>query len=380
MNADFLNIHKLKVIRILDFVDMPILTLETDPTGRYYLSYLIEWNDDDAFELRAILPVSDKRLNKIINKQISIYNAFKKHESELYIAKYNLETGDIIEVTNNVTADEILKEISPNYDFTSADLYERIFEVERYAKIEHKRVLDLYVKAKDLTEELKIWVLSLANDFLSLVKNITGIKLDEFPIVITQGSLGLTILMDYEPQLFETAEQIKIRKLIKAFEINETEELKSIFQDDNDKLKKINSYVKLLKKITRQDDSIQVQAAFSDPETDISIYGVLDRPKAKRIIEFIQRTTLQETEYELTGHFLKVDFKRSRPSFVFEEDSEGVLYKGIIVNTLIEKLKEQNIKVPTQEYKIKIKEQRKLKVDIEEEEIKYFLIDVLEEL
>ena len=148
----------LKVLEVLDYADFPLLTLEIDEIGNKYLSYLIRIVDKE--EIRAILQISQDRVNCIKSGEMSIIAAFDNAENRsVYVAAFNLDTG------SNTSAYLLpsayfnsLKYIDEEYTYFMEPPHAPTFrpaELIGLAVRKQKLVLDLYLQSSNLISSVK---------------------------------------------------------------------------------------------------------------------------------------------------------------------------------------------------------------------------------
>lgn len=84
-----------EVVELLDFEELPILYVETDPIGTLYLSYLDRYIDDDI-EQRLIIKISKEQLQKVKKGLISVKSVFKAPETQYnFLVHLNQINGNI---------------------------------------------------------------------------------------------------------------------------------------------------------------------------------------------------------------------------------------------------------------------------------------------
>lgn len=71
----------LEVVEVLDFQNFPVLTIEQNPTGFKYLSWLYQFGPD-GIEQRFVVPVTEARLDALKTGALSPRDAFAASELE----------------------------------------------------------------------------------------------------------------------------------------------------------------------------------------------------------------------------------------------------------------------------------------------------------
>ncbi len=88
---------ELEVVEVLDFQTHPILTVEQNPSGFKYLSWLFQFTPG-GLEHRFVVPLTEARLEALKTGILSPKEAFDESELELvYSIFYDEETGDMKE-------------------------------------------------------------------------------------------------------------------------------------------------------------------------------------------------------------------------------------------------------------------------------------------
>ena len=87
----------LEVVEVLDFQNFPVLTVEKNPTGFKYLSWLYQFGPDGV-EQRFVVPLTEARLDALKSGAISPREAFSESELEqVYCILYDEASGEVKE-------------------------------------------------------------------------------------------------------------------------------------------------------------------------------------------------------------------------------------------------------------------------------------------
>ncbi len=87
----------LEVVEVLDFQNFPVLTVEKNPTGFKYLSWLYQFGPDGV-EQRFVVPLTDARLDALKTGALSPRDAFAESELEqVYCILYDEASGEMKE-------------------------------------------------------------------------------------------------------------------------------------------------------------------------------------------------------------------------------------------------------------------------------------------
>ena len=169
----------LEVVKAFDFELEPTFLLEKDTIGNFYLSYLID--SDENIEQRAILPVSFERLNVILKKEMNLADAFNNPENNsIYIFDIYHNNGNVINsylLPKSILND--LELIPLNYDYEYFDekkvsLNEK--EIIIYSNTKRKIVIDFYVKSQNLINNIKPYAFNkVFTPFVDIIKSLLEI-------------------------------------------------------------------------------------------------------------------------------------------------------------------------------------------------------------
>ncbi|MEK7256683.1 MAG: hypothetical protein AAB316_18155, partial [Bacteroidota bacterium] len=91
------NLSDHQVLDVLDFTHFPILTVEANPTGFNYVSYLVEFTRQEGLEQRISIPVSTGKLEALKSGKISVKELFDNSElGQVYCLFYDENSGETI--------------------------------------------------------------------------------------------------------------------------------------------------------------------------------------------------------------------------------------------------------------------------------------------
>jgi len=84
-----------EVLELLDFEQLPILYVKTDPIGTLYLSYLDKYLNENI-EQRLVIKISKEQLEKVKKGLISVKSVFKSPETPyIFLVHLNQLNGNI---------------------------------------------------------------------------------------------------------------------------------------------------------------------------------------------------------------------------------------------------------------------------------------------
>ena len=373
---------ELEVVDILDSADLPILNIERDVIGNKYLSYLVDASNDQ--ETRAIIQVSEERFTEVLSGEISIHDSFFNPENGVvYLINFDLNTGDHLSsyLIPAFNFNE-LKLISKSYHFKIGVPIKKVTidssEVVNYAIRKNKLILDLYIQSQNLINSIKPYAIyKIVTPITEIIKSFLSIDArtqDKYLAFsnLRQGSLGITIEVNYSQNLFLEKETEQLANLLLLLNAETREDFELIIgKTKSDKYLKYYSI--LIKSIIDNDASLNT--AYGNPITKEFNSVILDKKKAVKAREIFEETfdTIEDVE-EIEGHFLEIDIDRKEPSFKLLSPEENITIKGKIDQSLIETIKNDMINLGKERYLFTVKTVYTPETTVRSEEVKRFLI------
>lgn len=372
----------LTVVDAFDFREDPILLLEKDVIGNSYLSYLVDCTVDS--EKRIFLQVSDERLNSILEKEISIRNAFSNPENQfVYIAEFSLKDGEPISAY--LIPGQVFSEINPideeykveiNYMFNKPILNE--FEILSYSERKQKLIFDFYLQSQNLVNNIKPFAIyKVLTPIVEIIKSLLSFdnrNADRFLAFsnIRQGSLGITIEINYSHDLFLEKESEVMETIIQLLNAQKKSDFESIISKaTNDRY--IKEYTTIIKTLIENDANLYT--AYANPVTKKILTSILDKKRAIKAKEIIDETidTIEDIE-DIVGAFLEIDIDSKEPSFKIHSNEEDITIKGKFELSILDKVKNDYLNIGKESYKFMIKTIYKPETTLRAEEIKRYMI------
>jgi|LakMenEpi03Aug12_release.lakeMendotaPanAssembly.Ray.scaffolds.fasta_scaffold02379_2 hypothetical protein len=388
MNID--NKHKLqefpltlKVIEAFDFREEPILLLERDTIGNNFLSYLVESNG--IIEQRIYLQISKDRLGEIIEKSISIYEAFQSPENNhIYIAEFSLEFGNVL-AAYILPAYEFLKinPINKNYDIDIELPLNNIVldtvELLNYSERKNKLVFDFYLQSQNLINNIKPYAFyKIFTPIVEIIKSMLEFdnrNADKYLAFsnLRQSSLGITIEINYSNDLFLQKETEVLETIMQLLNAQEKDDFDLVIsKSKNDKF--IKEYSTIIKAVIDNDASLDT--AYANPITQTIIRSSLDKERAQKAKVILDEKfdAIEDVE-EIVGTFLEIDIDAKEPSFKIYSNEDSVTIKGKFELSILEKVKNDFVNIGKEKYKFYIKTLYYPETTVKSEEIKRFMIN-----
>lgn len=373
----------LRVIEAFDFKEIPILLLEKDVIGNNYLSYLVKSNGTD--EQRIYLQVSKERLGAIIDKEITLQEAFSLPENNhIYVAQFSLQTGEPLSsyiIPSNIFSEinPISKEYQIDIDYSFSEVLLDNSELLSYAERKHKLVLDFYLQSQNLINNIKPYALfKVLTPIVEIIKIMMGFdsrNADKFLAFsnIRQSSLGITIELNYSQDIFLEKETAVLETLIQLLNAQEKEDFQQIISKTKNE-KYIKEYAIIIKAVI--ENNANLHTAYANPITKQIFTSTLDKGKAEKAKMVLDETlAIIEDVEEIIGTFLEIDIDSKEPSFKIHSNEEDFTLKGKFELSIVEKVKNDFVNIGKESYKFSIKTIYYPETTLKAQEIKRFLID-----
>ena len=374
-----------KVIEAFDFREDPILLLEQDLIGNFYLSYLSNIQSDN--EQRIYLQLSKERLGVILENEMTLCNAFLYPENNyVYILDFNLNNGNVTNAYLIPNSDiHLYLTIPEDYlvetNFQLNNLTIDVPEIISYSERKQKLVLDFYVQSQNLINNIKPYALfKIFNPLIDIVKNMLSIdnrNVDKYLAFsnLRQSSLGITIEINYSHDLFLQKETIVIERVMQLLNASEKSEFVNIISNSTNE-KFIKDYSIIIKSII--DNDANLFTAYANPITKNVITSKIDKVSAQKVKLILDESfdVIEDIE-DVTGTFLEIDIDSKEPSFKVHSTSEDITLKGKFEISMLDKVKNDFINIGKETYKFSIKTMYHPETTVKSEEIKRFMIDYI---
>lgn len=373
---------ELEVVKAIDFQLEPTFLLEKDAIGNSYLTFLLD--SDENVEQRAILPVSQEKLIKILAKEITLSEAFNNPENNsIYIVEYSLETGDPLKVY--LIPQKVIKRLNiipEDYTFDFFDGGQVSLDEEKiitYSIAKRKVVFDLYLKSQNLVDGIRPYAISkVLIPFVDTIKSMLGInsrRLEHHLVFsnIRQSSFGVTIEIDDPNDLFIEKEINASKLLINLLNADD----KTDFENITTKTKKSNyirHYSQIIKAIIEND--AQLYTAMASPFENRVYKSIINKQRAEKVKTIIDEAFDVIEDIEIVkGIFLEIDIAAKEPTFkILNLDDQSKL-RGKIELSLREKLSNDYVNIGKEPYEFTIKTIYHPETSVRPEKIERFLID-----
>ncbi|PSL23456.1 DUF6575 domain-containing protein [Dyadobacter jiangsuensis] len=370
----------LTVLEVLDFIDFPILTVESDEGGNKYLSYLVSMSEEE--ELRAILQVSSDRLNDVKSGNLSIHDAFHKAESNsVFIATFNLDNGD-----------DTAAFLVPSYYFNNLGMINPGYavsikvqpavvnphELVGFAIRKNKVVLDIYLQSRNLVQNVKPYaIFNVVTPIVNIIKtflSIDGRNQDKYLAFsnLRAASLGVTIEVNVSRDLFLERETREISLLISLLNSSTKEDLEYVIgRTRSDSHWK--SFATIVNAVIKNDATLN--ASYANPITGEFRSTVLGVERAAILSQILQEQfdVIEDIEI-IEGSFLEIDIDAAEPSFKVWNMEDNSVVKGRINADIVEVIKGDHINIGTDIYRFDIKVVYTPQTTTKKESTKYFLL------
>jgi hypothetical protein len=373
----------LKVVKVFDFREEPILLLEKDNIGNSYLSYLVK--SDRKHEQRIYLQISKERLEAIIEKDISLFDAYNKPENNhIYVFEFSLENGKILK--SFLLPAKMFIEINPiskDYDIDIDYSFNKITldtkELLNYSDRKQKLLFDFYLQSQNLVNSIKPYafykVFMQIVEIIKIMLEIDNRNADKYLAFsnIRQNSLGVTIEINYSEDLFLEKETKVLETLIQLLNAQEKEDFEHIISKTKNE-KYIKNYTSIIKAVI--DNNADLHAAYANPINKEIRTSVINKERAEKAKLIIDETFKEIKDIEeITGIFLEIDIDHRKPSFKILSAEEKSIFKGKIELSILEKVKNDFVNIGKETYKFTIKTIYYPETTVNAEKVKRYLID-----
>ena len=372
----------LNVLEAFDFQGEPILLLEQDKIGNFFISYLLD--SDSEIETRSYIQVSAERLSTMLENKINIQEAFENPENEIiYIIQFNLAFGNILN-TFLIPSDEVINEFIPtNYDFKFEYNYNEISinsaQLLNYSERKNKLVFDFYLQSQNLISSIKPYALyKVFTPIIEIIKtllefdNRTADRYLSFSN-LRHSSLGITIELNYSNDLFLEKETDALNKIIKLFTADSQEEFSNlIFSTKNNKY--IKDYSTILKSII--ENNAILSTAYAHPNNKEVKSAIIDVEHAKKVKLIINESLDVVEDIEvIEGIFREINIDAKEPSFKIYIDNEDVSLRGKFDPSVLETLQSDYLNIGKERYKFILKTIYHPETSVKSEEVKRYLME-----
>ncbi len=371
-----------EVIKIIDYLTDPFVTLEGDAIGNMYIGYLIDTNKE--IEQRLYVQISKKVLKELLTQQITVKDVILSSKlNYAYIINYLLETGlpQKIFLIPSSLLNEIVSQEIPD-DYYVYDNGEPILETESLLFEADKKnaiLIDFLIKSPNLIAGVKPYVIDkILNPIIKLLRSFLELpnqKVDNFLSFsnIRQSSFGATIEI-YSEEFFKEKEDKAVNILMELFSSEDKTDFDKIISETI-KQTFINDYSTIIKTLIKQQANFFIASA--NPISKEVKQTVLSMEKAAKIKEIIdEEYPIIEDIEEINGKFYDINIKTSR--FVVKIEEEDDFIKGKIDSSLIERIKQEKVNLGSNIYRIIIKTVYHPPTTVKEGKIERFLIDYSE--
>ncbi|MFA7122471.1 MAG: DUF6575 domain-containing protein [Candidatus Delongbacteria bacterium] len=371
------------VIEAFDFRDVPNLLLEKDSIGNLYLSYLYNINDES--EERIYVQISKERLSEISEKNISIYEAFRRPENKsIYIIEFLIESAKV--VSSFLIPDYVFSEINPIPHDYDVEIFKAIsipeldsVELLNYSEKKQKLIFDFYLQSKNLSNNIKPYAFyKVFTPLVEIIKSmleVDGRNADKYLAFsnFRQKSLGISIEINYSQDFFlykESEVMETIVQLLNAKDKKDFENLIPKFRNE----RYIKEYSTIIRTII--DNDANLFTAYANPVTKVIHKSNINREKAEIVKSIINETyeTIEDIE-DIIGTFLDINISTKEPSFVIQAQEDGLLVKGKFETSITNKVIEDFVNIGKEVYKFTIKTIYQPETVVKSENIKRFMIN-----
>lgn len=373
----------LKVIEAFDFREEPILLLERDIIGNNFLSYLIYSNHE--LEQRIYIQVSNERLAEIIEKKISISNAYSSPENNhVYIADFSLKFGSVLD--SYILPKSVFAEINPISASYDCDIEYHIekpildhVELLHYSERKQKLIFDFYLQSQNLISTIKPYAFfKVFTPIVEILKSMLEFDSRNADKILAfsnlrQSSLGITIEVNYSNDLFLEKEGHVLETLMQLLNAQEKEDFDIIISKTKNE-KYIKEYATIIKAII--DNNANLETAYANPVTQKVFVSSLDKERAQRAKVILDEKfeAIEDVE-EIIGTFLEIDIDSKEPTFKIYSFEDNITVKGKFELSILEKVKNDYVNIGKEKYKFFIKTFYYPETTVKAEEIKRFLIN-----
>ncbi|MFP3834213.1 DUF6575 domain-containing protein [Chryseobacterium sp. SIMBA_028] len=376
---------KLSVVEAFDFSEEPILLLEQDEIGNFYLSYLTYSNGEADVETRSYLQISKEKLQNLFENKISVYQAFSKPENgSVYVIDYDLHTGDTLNAflipANNIAEYDLVPDwYNYNFDYSIKEVELSDTYILNYSEKKQNLIFDFYLQSENLKSSIKPYAFfKVFTPLVDIIKNLVGFdsrNADKYLAFsnLRQASLGITIEINYSNDLFLEKEDIAINTMIDLLNAQNQEDFKKVINSTKD-TKYIKEYSLIIKTII--DNKATLNTAYANPITKEVKYAILDENKAKIAKAIIDESfdVIEDIEI-IEGIFREIDIDSKEPSFKIYAPSEDISIRGKFETSILEKIKNDYVNIGKENYKFTIKTLYYPETTVKSEEIKRYITD-----
>jgi len=383
-------IGKLTVVELLDFVDFPLLTVESTISGKLFLNYFERFRDN--FEERYLIEISEARLKLIRSGELSVKDAFNRAENQIVFICYFDNTSKLIELYfQPCDLFSSLNPITDNYKINNEpnrnDL--PLNELLILSKQRDKLVLGFYLTAKSLQSSLKYWAIkNFLTPLYEMLLQSLGINLknrkdrdlfNQLNVGITdlalsslRGNLELNNISNLFGDNFQT---IRLSKIFDLFNSTDKATLIKSLDDVNNK-KILHKYINILNSVSKNDAILLTSLATPKEET---FSTRIDKAKANQIKKIInEEYPIVEDIEEIEGQFLELDMSIKQPTFAMSALNEDFIYKGKLTSELLVKIPLKDINFKGKEYLFTVKTLYRQETSTSPEKNEHFLLDFQE--
>ncbi len=351
---------KTKIVKNLLSAIPPILTVEEDSKGDYYLSGLYQSNEKTEDRLLVeintrIIPLLEK--NKILPSDI-----FCLKNAEKFFITYENKTGEIIKFEKLEYDDSRIYDMVEDLDvFFEQERDERTELLKQNAVENEKILLNLYLDNEDfeINKTLRHWVfrtfLPSVNRIVMKMMNYTYRDMDEkAEFAVANGSLDFSIKLPSSKNLFnESPDYLKFSIIQNLLSCKSSAELTEIIKSIKDE-SLLFDYSKILTVLSS--NNAWVKTTLVSPEGK-SIQKRISGWEAAGM-SVILKQTLEDTikEETIEGVFLALDAEasdRKAPKFSIISIDKNK-YSGIIDEKLAEELRNKKVNFLNDIYEFKV--------------------------
>lgn len=350
---------------LLEFYDFPYLTVDRAKDGTLYLNYYLSGKDDELY--RAVLPISQTRLESFLNREITLHDCFNSPENGyVYVGLFN-KKGEPIQAyfvnqlfsSLGIPSDYVLEYEKKK---VGVEVLKHDFITQSAQK--NKILVDVYLQAPELAGSLKYW--SLKSFLLPYTELIRSAIFDLG--FYSQSALDRNIGLAYnsvQASSLKTTIEINFHKgeigvpdvddknlvnLEKLFTVlnaeSESDIVTSLEAFSNKKI--VTDYARILRTIIQKDAKLQTKIAAPNQYYSESI---INKDKAERVKKVIdEKIPDVEDVEEVTGILMQLDFDKTNPTFAMQGSVEDVHYRGKIDDKLVANIAEKEFQFLTKEY------------------------------
>ncbi|AQW99523.1 hypothetical protein M2T70_11625 [Elizabethkingia anophelis] len=376
---------KLNVIEAFDFSDAPILLLEQDGIGNFYLSYLTYSDPENDIETRSYLQISKEKLQYIFENKISVYEAFSQPENgSVYVIDFDLHTGNTLNAFLIPTVNIAEYNLVPDwydfeFDYSIKEIELNDTYILNYSEKKQNLILDFYLQSENLVSTIKPYAFfKVFKPLVDIIKDLVGFdnrNADQYLEFsnLRQASLGITIEINYSKDLFLEKEDIAINTVIELLNAQTQEDFRKVVSSTAN-TKYIKEYSSIIKTVIA--NKAVLNTAYANPITKEVKFAILDEEKAriaKSIID--EEFEIIEDIEVIEGIFREINIEAKEPSFKIYSSYEEISIRGKFEISILEKIKSDYVNIGKESYKFTIKTIYYPETTVKSEAIKRYLID-----